>query len=163
MYNRHPGHRALCQPWRSSMGWLGALFCQNKCQTCIFFEHGVFLDVFCVEFIMSLQSSELVRDMMLMKQSFLCDMVFETPGVEEWLRLHAEDMSDVSEWGLSAALHILKVCSFLNVLYNYVYSQYVPQFKAIVKLILSLNIIFFRRDARTRISRQISTITWSRF
>ena len=87
----------------------------------------------CVEFIMSLQSSELVRDMMLMKQSFLCDMVFETPGVEEWLRLHAEDMSDVSEWGLSAALHILKVCSFLNVLYYYVYSQYVPQFKAIAK------------------------------
>ena len=63
----------------------------------------------CASFIMSLQSSDLVQEMMLLNRHELCEFVLETPGVEGWLRLRAEDFADVSVWGLSTALHILKV------------------------------------------------------
>ena len=74
----------------------------------------------CAGLIISLQSSDLAREMMYFNQSDLCEVVFDTPGVEGWLLLHAEGTGGISEWGsgLSAALHVLKVCRSVRIVYQ---------------------------------------------
>ncbi|KAL5255601.1 hypothetical protein ACHWQZ_G010989 [Mnemiopsis leidyi] len=82
----------------------------------------------CAGLVISLQASDLAREMMFFNQCDLCELVFESPGVEGWLRLSSGGTAGISEWGsgLSAALHVLKTGhadeSFKTSIYHHIVS-----------------------------------------
>jgi hypothetical protein len=105
----------------------------------------------CASFIMSRKNSDLAEDLMSLNQSDLCEIVFETPGIEGWLRLRAGDTPDIPELGLSAALHILKVCfvwlSFWH-LYNICCLTTVSKFLFIL-IIRTINVFIPANESNT--------------